>query len=347
MSNSPIVPVILSGGSGTRLWPVSVRNKAKQFHVFSGGRTMLQETVARLDALSSHARPIVVCGVDQADLVRDQTADRDPQIILEPSGRNTAPAIAAACLALTTTTENPIVAVLAADHLIARPEVFATAAAQAGELAHDGYLVTFGIVPELPSTGYGYIQPGTAVGSGFRIETFAEKPDQETATRYVDEGFLWNSGMFVFAAKTYLEELANHRPDIAEAVEAAVTVTSEGVIAIDAGKWSEVPSESIDYAVMERTDHAAVIALDAGWDDLGSWRTLLDIGDKDEHGNVASPEHTLYETSSTLVRATKPVVTIGVHDLIIVETDEAILVAHKDATQDVKSAIANLPDHLL
>lgn len=307
---------------------------------------MLQETMARLDALDNSARPIVVCGVEQADLVRDQTTDREPIVILEPSGRNTAPAIAAACFALTAQGDNPVIAVLAADHLIARPEAFATVASQAGELAQQGYLVTFGIVPDLPSTGYGYIQPGDAVGSGFKIKTFAEKPDQETAARYVDEGFLWNSGMFVVSAGTYLDELTTHRSDIAEAVAAAVTVGNDGVT-IDPAKWSEVPSESIDYAVMERTANAAVITLDAGWDDVGSWRTLLDIGDQDEHGNVATAADTLYETSSTLVRATKPVVTIGVSDLIIVETDEAILVAHKDATQDVKAAIADLPEHLL
>ena len=245
--------------------------------------------MARLDALEQPARPIVVCGVDQADLVRDQTADRDPQIILEPSGRNTAPAIAAACLALTTTTARTRLW-LSLRQTISSPDPRSSprAAAQAGEFAHDGYLVTFGIVPELPSTGYGYIQPGTAVGSGFRIETFAEKPDQETAARYVDEGFLWNSGMFVFAAETYLEELTTHRPDIAEAVEAAVTVTSEGVIASTQASGRRYQANlSITRSWNGRTN-AAVIALDAGWDDLGSWRTLLDIGDKDEHGNVAS-----------------------------------------------------------
>lgn len=346
MSSEDIIPVILSGGSGTRLWPVSVRDKAKQFHAFSGDRTMVQQTVTRLDALENTGRPIIVCGVSQEELVRDQVGDRDPTIILEPSGRNTAPAIAAACLAVMANGENPVMAVLAADHLITQPDIFAAAAAQAAELARLGYVVTFGIVPSNPSVGYGYIRPGEPVGAGFRVAAFAEKPSEETATRYVNDGYFWNSGMFVVSAQTYLDELADHRPDIAHAVRAAVTVDGSNVM-IDPKLWSEVPSESIDYAVMEHTNNAAVIALDAGWDDLGSWRTLLDIGEKDANGNVAGPEHVLYETTSTFVRATKPVVTIGVSDLIIVETDDAILVSHKDATQDVKSAIADIPDKLL
>lgn len=346
MSNASVIPIILSGGSGTRLWPVSVRAKAKQFHAFTGNESMLAETAARLDYLGTTSRPVIVCGASQAGLVMEQVGDRDPLMILEPEGKNTAPAIAAACIALTATGENPVVAVLAADHVIADPETFAEVTGKAAEMAEQGYLVTFGIVPRDPSTGYGYIKPGSVIDAGFLVEQFAEKPDSQTASEYVKDGFLWNSGMFVFRAGDFLAELSRYRPDIATATAAAVSVT-DGHVEIDPTLWAAVPAESIDYAVMEQTERAAVIGLDAGWDDLGSWRTLLDIGPQDANGNVANDTHALFDTTSTLVRATKPVVAIGVTDLIIVETEHAILVSHKDRTQDVKSAIAALPDNLL
>ena len=345
-NDESFTPVILSGGSGMRLWPVSVRQKAKQFHAFSGSKSMLSETAARLDVLGTTARPVIVCGASQEELVRSQVGDRDPLLIFEPAGKNTAPAIAAACLALTSKGDNPVVAVLAADHIITDPEAFSVATQQASDLARQGYLVTFGVVPNKPSTGYGYIKPGAKIDSGYKIDRFEEKPDAITAGEYVEAGYFWNSGIFMFRAKDFLRDLRRWRPDIADTTKAALSMSDDNV-SIDAAAWEAVPSESIDYAVMEHTEHGAVVALDAGWNDLGSWRTLLDIGTSDSEGNVAHDEHVLFDTSSTFIRATKPVVTIGVQDLIIVETEKAILVSHKDRTQDVEAAIAELPDKLL
>lgn len=306
---------------------------------------MLAETVARLDFLEATTRPVIVCGKSQEDLVTSEVGDRKPLLVLEPEAKNTAPAIAAACLALTADGENPMIAVLAADHVIADPVAFSKATNKAAQLADQGFLVTYGVVPQRPATGYGYIKQGDALEDGCLVEQFAEKPDSETALTYVQEGYLWNSGMFVFRAQHFLEELRAHRPDIAESTKTAVSI-NDGQVSIDPSMWANVPAESIDYAVMEQTSHAAVVSLDAGWNDLGSWRTLLDIGKRDPDGNVAHGEHILYDTTSTFVRATKPVVTIGVRDLIIVETEDAILVSHKDRTQDVKSAIVDLPDDL-
>lgn len=334
-----IVPVILSGGAGTRLWPLSRQAKPKQFQPVVGANTMLRTTAERLAGIDNPASPIVVCNEAHADLVREQIPEA--VVLAEPVGRNTAPAIAAAALQLD---HEAVMVVLPSDHLINDVEAFQAAVRTAIDTALEGWLVTFGVVPDRPATGYGYIQPGAPLSDrASRIASFVEKPDVETAAGYVADGYLWNSGMFVMKAGRYLEELQSHRPDIAEAVASAVT---DGQI--EQLEWLECPAESIDYAVMEETNRAAVIGLEAGWSDVGSWSSLLELGPADEYGNVVSGEALVLDSSGSYVRTDGRFIAVaGVEDLIVVDTGDAVLVIHKDRAQDVKSIIEHLPESLL
>ncbi|WP_029655278.1 mannose-1-phosphate guanylyltransferase/mannose-6-phosphate isomerase [Marinobacter daepoensis] len=345
-----IHPVIMAGGTGSRLWPLSRQLNPKQFLKLTDDQlSMLQLTVARLDGMES-SDPLLICNEDHRFLAAEQMRQsgyRDARIILEPCGRNTAPAIALAALQLLKNrgdSEDPLMLVLAADHLIKDNAAFQAGIRKAMPLAQQGKLVTFGIVPGHAETGYGYIQQGPALAdSGFQVNRFVEKPDQQTAEGYLASGdYLWNSGMFLFGARTYLQELQKHRPDILTVCQAALDDASEDLhfTRVNERVFAECPEDSIDYAVMEKTDNAAVVSLDAGWSDIGSWSALWEVSDKDSNGNCFSGDVIAHNTQSTLVRAdNRLVATVGVKDLVIIETKDALLVAHKDQVQDVKKVV--------
>lgn len=349
-----IYPVIMAGGTGSRLWPLSRQLNPKQFLKLTDDHlSMLQLTVARLDGMDS-ADPLLICNEEHRFLAAEQMRQSGYQgarIILEPCGRNTAPAIALAALQLSRASgddgEDPLMLVLAADHLIQDVTAFQNGVAKAAPLAREGHLVTFGIVPGHAETGYGYIQRGQEIAEGsFRVNRFVEKPDQKTAESYLASGdYLWNSGMFMFGARRYLAELEKYRPDILAICQAAYDAASEDLdfTRINASLFAECPEESVDYAVMEKTGNAAVVALDAGWSDIGSWSALWDVSDKDHNGNTFAGDVIAQDTESTLVRAdSRLVATVGVSDLVIIETKDALLVAHKDRVQDVKKVVERI-----
>ena len=333
-----IVPVIMAGGSGTRLWPLSRAKHPKQFLPLNSDKTMLQETVQRIVGLST-SESVTICNEEHRFFVAEQLREIESlgKIILEPVGRNTAPAIALAALSVE---NDPLLLVLAADHIIENTDAFAHAVLRAIPLAEAGKLVTFGVVPAEPHVGYGYIEAGEGLGDGFDVISFKEKPNLETATSYLKTGgFYWNSGMFLFRASRYLEELQIFRPDIYQACVNSIANTHSDLdfIRVDAEAFQRCPSESVDYAVMENTSDAVVMPLDAGWNDVGSWASLWDVGDKDQADNVVVGDATLHDTKSSYVRADGQLVAaVGVEDLVIVSTKDAILVAHKDRVQDAK-----------
>ena len=335
----PVVKaVLMAGGSGTRLWPLSRAAHPKQFMALHGGDTMLQATMNRLSGLSIESS-ITICNEEHRFFVAEQLREIDKlgSIILEPVGRNTAPAIA---LAAILSNEDDLLLVLAADHVIKDETAFTKAVADAIPLAEAGKLVTFGIVADRPFTGYGYIRRGCAKGIGFAVDQFVEKPSIEVAQAYVDSGeYYWNSGMFLVKASRYLSELLKFRPDIYEACKSSMAEVKADLdfVRIDSAKFEGCPSESIDYAVMEKTEDAVVVPMDAGWSDIGSWSSLWDISEKDDNGNATHGDIILHETSNSYVRTDgKLVATIGVDDLVIVSTKDALVVAHKDSVQDVK-----------
>lgn len=319
-------PVILSGGAGTRLWPISTAERPKQFLPLVEERPMIVATVERLDGLAA-GQPMVICGEAHASLVHVEVPSAE--VILEPEGRNTAPAIAVAALL---SKPDDVLLVLPSDHVIRDGEAFREVVTRGVAVASEGQLVTFGIVPSGPATGYGYIRPGEPVDGVRLVDEFVEKPDLATAIEYVDDGYLWNSGMFMFTAGDFLAELEIHRPEMLEAVRAALT--DDG---IDADAWASVPSESVDYAVMEPTDRAVVMALDAGWDDIGSWDSLADLTPTDDTGSSLLGDVVAIDVEGSYVRTTGPTVAIaGVEDLIVVATDEAVLVVPRGDSQRVK-----------
>jgi len=347
-----IHPVIMAGGTGSRLWPLSRQLNPKQFlKLTDSPLSMLQSTVARLEGLKAE-KPLLICNEEHRFLAAEQmrqSGHDDVQIILEPCGRNTAPAIALAAIQLSENagSDNPLMLVLAADHLIQNTEAFQQGVAKAIPLAEQGKLVTFGIVPSHPETGYGYIHRGTELASDcYSVDKFVEKPDLDTANAYLASGnYLWNSGMFLFSARDYLKELEAHRPDILSACKAAIADASEDLhfTRVNPDLFAQCPAESVDYAVMEKTDRAAVVALDAGWSDIGSWSALWDVSSKDDAGNSLTGDVIARDTENTLVRAdSRLVATVGVENLVIIETKDALLVAHKDKVQDVKSVVEQI-----
>lgn len=345
-----LFPVIMAGGSGSRLWPLSRQLNPKQFiSLTDDALSMLQQTVHRLAPLQV-AQPLLICNEQHRFLAAEQLRQlglSEAKIILEPVGRNTAPAIALAALKLRAAGDDPLMLVLAADHLIRDVDAFHRSIEQAQALAEQGKLVTFGIVPTHAETGYGYIQQGTALSdTSFTVSRFVEKPDAATAESYLTAGdYLWNSGMFLFRASRYLKELAVHRPDIIEACERAMALASDDMhfTRVDAAAFAACPDDSIDYAVMEKTADAAVVSLDAGWSDIGSWSALWEVTQKDAAGIAATGDVMLHGTRDTFVRAEhRLVATVGVQDLVIVETKDAVLVAHKDRTQDVKRIVEQI-----
>lgn len=341
--------VVMAGGSGTRLWPMSRAMFPKQFLSLTGKETMLQATLKRCVGLTTTA-PMVICNEDHRFIVAEQLRSTGTKatILLEPMGRNTAPAIALAALHATAAGEDPVLLVLAADHVIQNADVFREQANAAKLLAEQGRLVTFGIVASQPETGYGYIERGEALkdGSGYRVARFVEKPNLEQAQGYVSSGaYYWNSGMFLFKASRYLAELQKYRPDILSACQDAMESTHPDMdfVRISADAFSAVPSESIDYAVMEKTDDAAVVPLDAGWSDVGAWSSLWDVHSKDDHGNVIDGDVLMENTHNSLIHATSRLVaTVGLRDIVVVETKDAVLVADKSQVQNVKKIVDQL-----
>jgi len=341
-----IVPIIMAGGSGSRLWPLSRQMNPKQFLKLCGETTLLQQTLTRLSGLDT-VSPVIICNENHRFLVAEQIRQLKllgVNILLEPVGRNTAPAIALAALSASQGGQDPVLLVLAADHYIANEVAFRDAVNSASQLAEQGKLVTFGIVPTHAETGYGYIQRGVAFSkAGYQVARFVEKPDREKAEDYLKNGdYYWNSGMFMFKASTYLKALSEFRPDILEACKEAMDQGQKDMdfIRVNEDAFIQCPEDSIDYAVMEKTNDAAVIPLDAGWSDIGSWSALWDIGKKDEHGNVFKGDVLALNTNNCLIHADhKLVATVGVDNLVVVETKDAVLVVHKDNVQDVKKVV--------
>lgn len=339
-----IIPIILSGGAGTRLWPLSWGDHPKQFLSLITDKTMIQETLLRLDGLET-GNPIISCGEGHRFLVAQQigeVSDKKPTIILEPMAKNTAPAIAAACCAAMKQDKDAVVVVLPSDHIIADVKAFQNAVKTAAVNAEKGYLVTFGIVPTFPSTGYGYVKAaGSETDGAYTLEKFVEKPCLEKAQEYLASGeYAWNSGMFVLKASSFLEELKTHNPEMAnlsiEAFEKASVETD--FIRLDKNSFGKIKGDSIDYAVMEKTLKGRVVKLNAGWDDVGSWSALYDISKKDENQNVIKGDDviTLDTTSSYIRGGKRTIATIGLDDVVIVDSDDALLVAAKDKIQNVK-----------
>ena len=343
-----MIPIILSGGSGTRLWPLSRKMYPKQFLSLLHDETMLQKTLLRLDGLD-HSAPIIVCNNEHRFIVAEQARQIGVEtlsIILEPFGRNTAPAIAVAALHALTQAEDPLLLVLSADHEITDEAAFSESVKQAQQLAKAGKLITFGIVPTQAATGYGYIRRGAAMGDGFEVDEFVEKPDQTTAESYLASGdYYWNSGMFMFRAGAYLAELEKFNPEmVAHCRKASADMADDiGFLRLDSDAFAACESDSIDYALMEKTDLACVLPMDAGWSDIGSWSSLWEQGNKDNAGNSTHGDVMTTDTEGSFVHAeSRLVATVGVRDLVIVETQDAVLVADKSKAQEVKQIVERL-----
>ncbi|MGR5135885.1 mannose-1-phosphate guanylyltransferase/mannose-6-phosphate isomerase [Vibrio jasicida] len=344
-----LLPVIMAGGSGSRLWPLSRTLYPKQFLELTSNATMLQETVRRLDGVD-HQAPLFICNEEHRFIVAEQLRKGEmlsSGIILEPAGRNTAPAIALAALQAVTQHQDPYLLVLAADHVIKDTEAFLASVQQAYIEAQNNRLVTFGIVPSHPETGYGYIRRGNAIRDGvFEVEAFVEKPQLSTAEEYVASGnFYWNSGMFLFKASEFLSELERYSPEILKACKLAMDESRKDLdfIRLNSQAFLACPDDSIDYAVMEKTKRAAVVPMDASWSDVGSWSALWEVADKDSEGNAVRGDVLVEKTSNSYIYSqNKLVATVGVEDLIVVETKDAVLVAHKDKVQDVKGIVEQL-----
>ncbi|MGK2940362.1 MAG: mannose-1-phosphate guanylyltransferase/mannose-6-phosphate isomerase [Immundisolibacter sp.] len=347
-----IIPVILSGGAGTRLWPLSRELYPKQFLPLTGERSLLQQTIVRVHGLANVAPPLVMCNEEHRFLVAEQLREigvTGAQILLEPVGRNTAPAVALAALRLQSAGDDPLLLVLPSDHVIVDTAAFRAAVTAGGAAAAGGALVTFGVLPTRPETGYGYIRAGDPVdaqGPARRVQAFVEKPDADRAAAYVASGdYLWNGGMFLFSASAYLAELERHAPAILAACRAACDGISADLdfVRVRREPFLDAPSDSIDYAVMEHTDRAVVVPLDAGWSDVGSWDALLEVQAADARGNVISGDVLAQDVDDSLIRAeSRLVAALGIKNHIIVETADAVLVADRSRAQDVKRLVERL-----
>jgi mannose-1-phosphate guanylyltransferase / mannose-6-phosphate isomerase len=359
-----IIPVILSGGSGTRLWPLSRKEYPKQYLPLAGDNTMLQETILRLSGLDNLVDPIVICNADHRFLVAEQCQQiniKNPTILLEPVGRNTAPAIAAAALQSLKQTDGAVLLVLSADHVIQDVKAFHQAINIASNQAQEGKLATFGIVPTDANTGYGYIKfqgelpigkrecPGVSNNSNdcaYKVEEFVEKPNLETIESYLEQGnYLWNSGMFMFKADTLIDELTTYSPDIVSSVNDAVNKAAQDLdfIRLDKQAFESSPFDSIDFALMEKSDNVVVVPIDAGWSDVGSWSTLYDIGVKDSSGNVLKGDVIAKDTTNTYIYASHHMITtVGLDNLVVIDTPDATFIASQDKAHEVKSIVKSL-----
>ena len=345
-----LLPVIMAGGSGSRLWPLSRKLFPKQFLTLHGDNTMLQTTINRLQTVP-HLPPMFICNEAHRFIVAEQLRISNVStsgIILEPVGRNTAPAIALAAFQALRDGDDPLLLVLAADHIIKNEVAFAETVKKAKHFAEQGNLVTFGIVPTAPETGYGYIMRGSSLQNkdGFIVEQFVEKPDSLTAQNYLDSGnYYWNSGMFLFKASSYLAELKKYCPDIYSTCEQSILTSKSDAdfVRIEKNSFVECPDDSIDYAVMEKTSKAIVVPMDCNWSDVGSWSSLWDVSDKDDNGNVIRGDVIATDTHNSLIYSqNKLVATIGLEDIAIVETKDAILVAKQSDVQKVKNIVEQL-----
>lgn len=347
---SDIVPVILSGGSGSRLWPLSREHYPKQLLALVGDESLLQQTGRRLEGLSQVASPVVVCNEEHRFLVAEQLRQighPPAAILLEPEGRNTAPALTVAALQLASADPQSLMLVMPADHVITDRSTFQTAVVSARPYAERGSLVTFGIVPHTPETGYGYIRRGTSVGnSAETVEAFVEKPNAARAQEYLLAGnYLWNSGIFMMTAAAWISEMENFRPDIVAACRAALSKAKSDIdfTRLDKAAFAASPSDSIDYAVMEKTRKAVVVPLDARWSDVGAWSSLWQALERDDHGNAIRGDVLMEDVQDSIMLSTHRLVAgVGVKDLVIVETADAVLVAHRSRSQDVKEIVLKL-----
>jgi mannose-1-phosphate guanylyltransferase/mannose-6-phosphate isomerase len=344
-----ITPVLLCGGVGSRLWPVSRQGRPKQYLNLIGDTSMLQQTLTRIGAIAQTA-PIIVCNEEHRFLVAEQVRQlglTSPTIILEPEGKNTAPAIALAAIAASASDPEVNLLVLPADHYVGKPAALIDAIEKAASASSQGKLVTFGLVPSRAETGYGYIKRGEALATDVSVlEQFVEKPDQPTAEGYIASGdYVWNSGMFMFTAARYLESLGEFQPEMADVCERAMAQAERDMdfIRPDAEVFATCASDSIDYAVMEHTPEGAVVSLDCGWSDIGAWSALWEVGDQDSAGNVTQGDVVLNKTQNSYVRSqSRLVTTAGVKDLVVVETADAVMVADRHAVQDVKDIVSSL-----
>ncbi|TKB48194.1 mannose-1-phosphate guanylyltransferase/mannose-6-phosphate isomerase [Ferrimonas sediminicola] len=340
-----LLPVVLAGGAGTRLWPLSRTLFPKQFLPLAAQQSMLQETLNRLGDLET-VPPTVICNEEHRFIVAEQlrAIGRVGQILLEPVGRNTAPALALA--ALLQQQEDPLLMVLAADHVITDTEAFTRAVEAATPLAEAGALVTFGVVPDSPHTGYGYIRRGDACDGGFRVSQFVEKPDAKRAQAYLSSGeYYWNSGMFLFRASRYLQELGQHRPEILSACQGAVSDISRDLdfVRVATEAFEACPEDSIDYAVMEHTEAAVMVPLNAGWSDVGAWSALWDVREHDERGNALRGDVLLHDCDNCLIQGDdRLIAAVGVDDLVVVDTQDVLLVARRERAQEVKHLVEKL-----
>ncbi|AOY61710.1 mannose-1-phosphate guanylyltransferase/mannose-6-phosphate isomerase [Xanthomonas citri pv. glycines] len=343
---SDVLPIILSGGSGTRLWPLSRESYPKQFLPLVGDKSMLQSTWLRAAPVAGHA-PIVVANEEHRFMAAEQLQQlgvKPSAILLEPKGRNTAPAIAVAALEATRDGADPLLLVLPSDHVIGNEAAFQAAVKVAAEAAAQGKLVTFGIKPTAPETGYGYIKAGTGTGAS-AVERFVEKPDLATAQSYLASGeYYWNSGMFLFRASRYLEELRKFHPAIADACQKAWENGKRDAdfTRLDKDAFAASPSDSIDYAVMEKTADAVVVRLDAGWNDVGSWSSLLDVSNQDAQGNAHHGDVIQLDCQNTYAYGSRLIAMVGLEDVVVVETPDAVLVGHRDRIQEVKDVVSQI-----
>ncbi len=347
-SQLQISPIIMCGGSGTRLWPLSRAQFPKQFLPLVNETSMLQDTLARLP--EKHQAPVFICNEDHRFLVAEQIKQvqcNDATILLEPQGRNTAPAVALAAINALTDNEDVLLLVLAADHVIRDTIKFHQAVSVAAASAQQGKLVTFGIVPTHAETGYGYIKQGDEKGDGtYQVAKFVEKPNEETAQAYLTSGeYLWNSGMFLFKASRYIEELEKFRPDILASCQEAMTKVEKDLdfTRPDREAFLQCADESIDYAVMEKTEDAVVVPLDAGWSDVGSYSALWEVCQQDEQQNVLKGDVIAHDTTNSYIHSQNKLVTIlGVDNLVVIDTPDAVLIADKDKVQNVKEIVNEL-----
>ena len=348
-----LYPVILSGGSGSRLWPLSREHYPKPLLPLVSDNTLLQETACRLDGMPDLGDAVYVCNETHRFLLAEQVAQLGKTaatIILEPEGRNTAPALTLAALYLVKQDPDAMMVVMPADHVMTEPQQFVAAVEQGSDNAEQGALVTFGIVPESPETGYGYIKRDAPIGSSgaYTVARFVEKPDQQKAEQYVSEGdYYWNSGIFLMRADRWLDEISQHRPDILKNCRAAMNkgIQDSDFFRVDKELFHECPSDSIDYAVMEKTDRAVVVPISAGWSDIGAWPALWNVCPQDADGNVIQGDVLVEDTRNAfLVAQHRCLATVGLDNVVVVETADAVLVASMDKAQDVKAIVDRLKD---
>ena len=345
-----IHPVIMSGGAGSRLWPLSRQLYPKQLLPLAGERTMIQETVKRIEG-PQFAAPMVVCNQEHRFLIAEQLRECDvaaPTIVLEPVGRNTAPVAAVAAYLLAQKDPRALILLMPADHVVENVEAFGAAVTVAAEAARTGSLATFGIRPGAPETGYGYIQRGEPLplDGCFRVKRFVEKPDRAAAQSYLDAGdYFWNSGIFVFRADVYLGELEKFEPEMVQRCREAVAGGKRDLdfFRLDEAAFADCPSKSIDYAVMEQTAHAAVVPVDMGWSDVGSWQSLWEISGRNDAGNAFEGDIVALNVSNSYLRSEGPLLAaVGLDDVVVVATQDAVLVTRRNATQDVKKVVEEI-----